>query len=455
MGSSAHAGPSQVVLIGNTSFPGDIDCSGSVDAIDALQVLRRVVGLEASAACISYVGDVDCSGRIDAVDALLILRWVAGLVGKLPGCNPTLWYLTRGVANTDEGWGVDVDSQGNVYFATHQADPGPWTDMIIYKLASDGTELWKTRWGGPWGEQAFVVTVAAGLVYVGGLTQHGPAFPHDADIAVIVLNAGDGSPVWQFTWDQGLGYEEVDGLVKDGDYLYVAGWTTGQTTSNDMVLLKLDLNGNTMWSTTWGTSGWDEENGQIVVDSQRVYLAGRYNAPNALFEGDAVLAAFSRETGEFIAKAVWGGPLLDDALGMTGDGRDLYLVGISANQGNAGQIFLLRYNTDLSLVWETFWGGSGSESARVVQTDSEGIPVADKTDSFGAGRDDLALLRFSRSGELRWSQIWGGPGDEQSHGLAINGPVAYIAGETTSYGAGKQDELLVKVNAHTGQFPQR
>lgn len=433
-------------------LPGDVDCSGAVDAVDALQVLRQVAGLPTAAPCMSQVGDVDCGGDINAVDALLILRSVAGF-GGLPGCNPALWYLTRGASNTDEAWGVDVDPQGNIYLATHQTDPGPWPDMIISKLAPDGTEIWKTRWGGQWGEQAFVVTVSGSTVYVGGLTQHGSTYPHDADMAVIALDTGSGSLGWQFIWDQGFGYEEADGLVKDGNYLYVAGWTTGQTTSNDVALLKLDLDGNLIWSKTWGTSGWDEENGQIVVDSTRVYLAGRYNAPNMLFGGDAVVATFSKDRGDFVAETTWGGPLIDDALGMTSDGQHLYVVGITSNQGNASQIFLRKYSTNLSLVWETVWGGPGTESARVVKTDSEGILVAGWTDSFGAGKGDIVLMRFHQDGELLWSETWGGPGFEQAHGLAIYGSAAYIAGETTSFGAGKQDALLVKVNAHTGRFP--
>lgn len=434
-------------------LPGDVDCNGVVDAVDALQVLRDVAGLSTSASCMSQLGDVDCGGDIDAVDALLVLRAVAGL-GTLSGCDPSLWYLTRGGANTDEAWGIDIDPEGNVYLATHQTDPGPWPDMIIFKLAPNGAEIWKTRWGGQWGEQAFVVTVSGPMVYIGGLTQHGPGYPHDADMAIIALNTGDGTLQWQFTWDQGYGYEEVDGLVKDGNYLYAAGWTTGETTGNDMALLKLDLSGDLIWSKTWGTSGWDEENGQIVVDSTRVYMAGRYNAPNMLFGGDAALVAFSKDTGDFTASTVWGSPLLDDALGMDSDGQYLYVVGITSSQGSGSQIFLRKYNKDFVLIWETSWGGSGSESARVVKTGSDKILVAGWTDSFGAGQGDLALLSFSRDGQALWSQIWGGPGFEQAHGLAMYGSAAYIAGETTSFGAGKQDALLVKANARTGTFPE-
>ena len=66
---------------------GDVNCSGSVAATDALLILRRAAGLTVSADCMAAAGDVNCSGAIDAVDSLLVLRYVAGLLVELPpGC---------------------------------------------------------------------------------------------------------------------------------------------------------------------------------------------------------------------------------------------------------------------------------------------------------------------------------------------------------------------------------
>ena len=67
---------------------GDVDCNGSVDAVDSLKILRYVAGLSVSqtepcpdigSAVPSVFGDVDCNGSVDAVDALKALRYVAGL----------------------------------------------------------------------------------------------------------------------------------------------------------------------------------------------------------------------------------------------------------------------------------------------------------------------------------------------------------------------------------------
>ncbi len=61
-----------------TSLPGDVNCNGAVDAIDATLVLQFSAGLLDSPSCAEN-GDVNGDGSIDALDAALILQAVAGL----------------------------------------------------------------------------------------------------------------------------------------------------------------------------------------------------------------------------------------------------------------------------------------------------------------------------------------------------------------------------------------
>lgn len=65
---------------------GDLDCSGKVEFVDALAVLRFLVNIQRAPLCID-AGDVKCDGDIDSVDALQILRFLAGLgTVQEPGC---------------------------------------------------------------------------------------------------------------------------------------------------------------------------------------------------------------------------------------------------------------------------------------------------------------------------------------------------------------------------------
>ena len=74
-----------------------------MDSVDALHVLRTVVGLAHDEPC-AAPQDVDCSGHINAVDALKILRFAAGLsVSQHEPCT-----------NIGDSWScIDFNSNSN------------------------------------------------------------------------------------------------------------------------------------------------------------------------------------------------------------------------------------------------------------------------------------------------------------------------------------------------------
>jgi hypothetical protein len=373
------------------------------------------------------------------------------------GAPSPLWYLVRGGSKLDQGWGVDVDAEGNVYFAAYQqAASELFTDIVVYELRPDGTEVWRTRWGGRWQEKAFVVVVSGSYVYVGGCV-YGSASLTDADMLILALNRSDGSVAWDFSWGQGYGYEEADGLVVEADAIYVSGWTTSKSTGNDIGLLKLDLHGKLVWARSWGGQGWDEGDGQMVVDADAIYVAGRYDGTNMALGGRGLLARFDKATGDYVSHVTWGGPLGTDAMGLTSDGTYLYAVGITVDRGHGSQIQIRKCGKSLDLVWERLWGGEGREDTRVAAIGPGGdVFVAGASNSHvDAGEMDAVLLRYHPNGDLVWAKTWGGSKAEGIHGLAIGGGRAYLAGNSKSYGSGQDDAILIAANADTGEFPDQ
>ena len=62
--------------------PGDANCNGAVDSIDAAVVLQFVAGLLGSLAC-AEAADANGDGSINSIDAAIILQFVAGLLSDL------------------------------------------------------------------------------------------------------------------------------------------------------------------------------------------------------------------------------------------------------------------------------------------------------------------------------------------------------------------------------------
>ncbi|QQG48760.1 MAG: PQQ-like beta-propeller repeat protein [archaeon] len=357
-----------------------------------------------------------------------------------------VWTVFKGGPHSDVGWGVATDDSGSSYFVGSTTVPGPLADIFVSKVGPNGASIWNASFDGGGDDAAYQVVWRAGMLYVGGRSF--VSTDHELNMLVQAYNASTGELAWSTTWEvsPGAGYNEVDGIVLEGDDLYAAGWAAVPGHSEDLGLLKLDApTGHVVWNSTWGTSGWDEANGDIVFDSAHVYVAGRYNSPNLLYGGRALIASFNKSDGAYVKNATWWeGSGEADFLGMTGDSTSLYPVGISATTGD--RIVLQKYDHDLKLAWSSYWEGSKSESSRMVRltANGTGLVVAGQTSSFGNGATDALLLGYDLGGNLRWSRTWGGIGNDQPQGLAIAGGLAFVSGQTTSFGAGSQDAFLAK-----------
>jgi hypothetical protein len=87
------------IVAGETVLWGDLNCSDTIDAVDALAVLRHDAGLSTNTGDCPAMGetitvegetvpwgDLACSGAVDAVDGLLVLRFDAGLSANTGDC---------------------------------------------------------------------------------------------------------------------------------------------------------------------------------------------------------------------------------------------------------------------------------------------------------------------------------------------------------------------------------
>ncbi len=82
--------PTTAVTFSPTPLPvacGDVNCSGTVDALDALGIIRFMAFAAPTPDCISK-GYVNCDGVLNQIDALVILRYAGGVpLGLPPGCS--------------------------------------------------------------------------------------------------------------------------------------------------------------------------------------------------------------------------------------------------------------------------------------------------------------------------------------------------------------------------------
>lgn len=311
------------------------------------------------------------------------------------GGPSTYWMATLGGSAADTGYGVAVDSSGNVYVAGGTASQGAGsTDVLLTKYSSSGVIQWQRSLGGT------ALDIARGI-----------ALDSSANI-------------------------------------YIAGYTASQgPASNNVLIAKYDTSGAIQWQRSLGAAASDLGLAIALDSSSNVYVAGTTASQGAGIE-DMLLTKYDSSGSIQWQRSLGGtGQEIGYGLAVNASG-DSYVVGIETSQGTGGELMLAKYNTSGTIQWQRRLGGSSSEAGYGVALDSSGdVYITGHTNSQGAGSNEALIAKYNSSGTIQWQRSLGGSGADFGHGIAVDASGGvYIAGQTTSQGAGGVDILLAKYN---------
>jgi hypothetical protein len=312
------------------------------------------------------------------------------------------------------------------------------------------TLLSETTWGGSGSDVSDGVALAAdGASYVVGITdsfttdQFGTPSPR----IFLVKFGTDGSLVWQRIWNgstiRGLGRTAV--ALGAGNSVYVTGVSVNN--GNDAVLLKFDVNGTLLWERTWGGSQSDESLAVAAAPDGSAYIAGNTTSFGPGSSGLFVVKFDS------LGNLVWQ-RILDEAQGnavAVGPDGNVSAAGTKPRPGLIGNfdIVALKITSGGSLVWQrTYTAGDVADPRGGMTVASDGsVYLAGAIQTVKSNRADIAALivKLSATGDLLFDKQVAGRGGETATGVAVapDDSTVYVAGTTTSFGAGSQDAFVL------------
>jgi hypothetical protein len=335
-------------------------------------------------------------------------------------------------------------------------------------------------------------TFDGGYIIAGNTLSYGSGL---GDCFVIKTNA-NGDTLW--TVITGTAYDErLNSIQQTADSGFILGATTNTSvTANDYYIVRLSANGTILWTKTYGGSEDDVEpfvlqtsgGGFVIVGTSDSYSLNPLLSDVPFIQLDASGNIVSQsmldirvtdKIADFQKTAGGGYVLLGDSMDLTGlassgsvlwtrnigavstiQGRSIrqtsdggFIIAGNIDHASAGtgwDILAIKTNATGDIVWTKSYGGAGYDAGTSVeQTTDGGYIIAGLTSGFGAGSFDGYLVKTNAAGDILWTKVYGGTGNDQAQSIGQTTDGGYvIAGNTSSFGAGSGDSYLLKTDAN-------
>jgi G:T/U-mismatch repair DNA glycosylase len=210
-----------------------------------------------------------------------------------------------------------------------------------------------------------------------------------------------------------------------------------------------------------------------IKDKDISFHIGAYNTDETLIIDPQLLWA-----------TYYGGTDIDQGSSINSYGTSVWVTGYTSsadfplqslsgayNQGTLGgstDAFILKFSASGVRAWATYYGGTGGDQGRSIQSDGTSVWVTGRTTStdfplqslsgaynqgtYGGGYSDAFILKFSTSGVREWATYYGGSSDDYVSSIRSDGTSVWVTGNTYSTNFPLQN-LSGAYNQETGGGP--
>ncbi|WMX12561.1 hypothetical protein [Aureispira sp. CCB-E] len=336
-----------------------------------------------------------------------------------------------------------IYSDGYIYMVgTSKSLQSSSGGLALTKIDALGNLVFEKSYGGTildFGTN--IVKTSDGNLLLLGITSLPTNSGTQVDILIVKVDV-DGNTIWSRTYGDATQFDVAEGLIEtsNGDILVLGSAHNGST--NDFSLTCLNSQGDLKWEKIY-TSPYNDEGINIAKTEQDEYLLlGRRK------DGDDDFYLLKvDEQGNVLWEQSYGTPQYEQAhsIRKTLDGHFL-LCGHSSGIDPLHNLYVAKISTDGIVVFEEHYGGvahDGGTSA--IELSNGNLLLAGETDSYGNGSKRAFLLETSADGTLIQEQSFGGDLSDKFSTVIETEKAYYLIGESASFSeSGDIDMYVVK-----------
>lgn len=316
---------------------------------------------------------------------------------KTDNMGDTIWTRTYGGNLTERGFEVHQTYDGGYIAAGYSTPFVYWIDAYLVKTDESGDTTWTRTYRMGYPSQALSVYPASdgGYIMTGNIS-----IPHNTDHLILIRTDSEGNELWaRILWDYwGMG----ESIIQDDEgNIVVAGRVINPGDEyTDLFIMKADMNGDTLWTRTYGGVYIDvaaqiqqtDDGGYIIAGS---HYPSMQNPDFYLIKTDSEGDTFwTRTYGDEAHNCAYSVDQTSDG-GYILAGRRYFAISESDCE-------IVRTDANGDTLWTERMGGYEHDEAwSVQQTFDGGFIVCGTSDSFNPGNDaEVWLIRFDAESNL-------------------------------------------------------
>jgi hypothetical protein len=206
-------------------------------------------------------------------------------------------------------------------------------------------------------------------------------------------------------------------------------------------------NAHAQWAYTYGGSNGDFGT-SIQQTTDEGYVVAGYTESFGAGDHDAWVMKLDA-SGNIAWQKTYGGSDFDYAISVQQTTDSGYIVAGGTESFGAGSddVWIIKLDAGGTIVWQKTYGGSGSDIPNaIIQTD-DGFIVAGASNSFSTDNFEAWIIKLDSNGNRIWERTYGGTGDDFAFSIQQTTDSGYIvAGATYSFGASNRDVWVLKLD---------
>lgn len=350
------------------------------------------------------------------------------------------WSRTYGWSGHDRGVIIENTFDGEFIAAANTS-----SGILIFKLDPGGNVLWAKAYGsGGGGTVEHILQLPEGGYIVSGITS--------GDIWVIMLEE-DGNVQWQKKYS-GEGRAFVCNTLEtsDGGFIVAGSNESFDSDYYDIVVIRIDVNGDILWQKSYGGQDTDVGSGICEAPDGGFIVAGITWSFGA-GERDLLVLRLDAN-GEVLWQKTYGesNTEISEKIIRTSDNAVVIAAINYSSGGGLGSYWVLKLDLHGNVMWQKIYnGGHRDELYDIQETSDGGYILAGGTQSYSEQYADAWIIKLDDSGNSVWQKVYGEQYYDRVDAIRETADGGFIAvGQTISFGLVNFDTWVLKIDPNGG-----